>query len=105
MIFKQDKPWGNGLLSHDCHVAPVPEGNYKGVDMNCHPCQKPLSAMRWLVYALTEPGEMVASPFAGSAPCGVAAAQLGRKYHGIEIDDEYRRIAEGRIAAYGVDRR
>jgi hypothetical protein len=105
MIFKQDKPWGNGLLSHDCHVAPVPEGNYKGVDCKVHPCQKPLSVMRWLVYALTEPGEMVASPFAGVAPCGVAATQLGRKYHGIEIDDEYRRIAEGRIAAYGVDRR
>lgn len=79
----------------------MPEGNYKGVDLKQHPAQKPLSVMRWLVHALTEPGEMVVSPFCGVAPCGIAAVQLGRRYHGIEIDERYRRIAEGRIAAYG----
>ena len=32
--------------------------------------------------------------------CGVAAVQLGRRYRGIEQSAEYRKIAEGRIAAY-----
>ena len=57
--------------------------------------------MRWLINALTEPGEKVVSPFCGVAPCGIAAVQLGRKYHGIEISRKYRRIAEERIATYG----
>ena len=87
----------------DCHVAPVPEVNYGGHDLKQHPTQKPVSVMRWLVHALTEPGEMVASPFCGVAPCGVAAVQLGRKYHGIEIDERFRRAAEGRISLYGKD--
>jgi len=56
--------------------------------------------MRWLVSLLSEPGELVCSLFCGVAPCGVAAVQLGRKYRGIEQSAEYRKIAEGRIAAY-----
>jgi hypothetical protein len=57
--------------------------------------------MRWLIHALTRPGERVVSLFCGVAPCGVAALQLGRTYHGIEINPEYRWIAEARLAAYG----
>ena len=41
------------------------------------------------------------SVFSGVSPCGVAALQLGRTYHGVEIDPEYRRVAEERMAAYG----
>jgi hypothetical protein len=41
-------------------------------------------------------------PFCGVAPCGIAAVQLGRRYHGIDTDATYRRIAERRIAAYGT---
>jgi DNA modification methylase len=59
--------------------------------------------MRWLIHALTKPGETVASPFCGTAPCGIAAVQLGRKYHGIETNRRYRKIAEARIAAYGKE--
>jgi hypothetical protein len=56
--------------------------------------------MRWLINALSEPGELVCSLFCGVAPCGIAAVQLGRRYRGIEQSAEYRKIAEGRIAAY-----
>ena len=99
-----DKLWDRERHVLDCHVAPVPETTYLGEDMRQHPCQKPVSVMRWLIHALSEPGELVASNFAGVAPCGVASVQLGRRYHGIEIEPEYRRIAEGRIATYGLPR-
>ena len=57
--------------------------------------------MRWLVNACLGPRcEVVCSLFCGVAPCGVAAVQLGRRYRGIEQSAEYRKIAEGRIAAY-----
>ncbi|WP_145274033.1 DNA-methyltransferase [Tautonia plasticadhaerens] len=102
LILAEDKAWSGDLHNLDCYVAPVPQVNYSGHDLKQHPTQKPVSVMRWLVHALSEPGEMVATPFCGVAPCGVAAVQLGRKYHGIEIDERYRRIAEGRIAMYGM---
>ncbi|WP_437231198.1 DNA methyltransferase [Planctomicrobium sp. SH661] len=69
--------------------------------MRQHPCQKPVRVMRWLIHALTESGEMVCSPFCGVAPCGIAAVQLDRRFHGIDISAKYRGIAEGRIAKYG----
>ena len=99
-IITGDKRWDKEKHVLDCHVAAAPQTVYIGEDFKQHPCQKPVSAMRWLIYSLTEPGELVCSLFAGVAPCGVAAVQLGRKYRGIEQSAEYRKIAEGRIAAY-----
>ncbi len=100
-VLSKGHVWGGDLHNLDCHVAAVPQSNQNGHDLKQHPCQKPVSVMRWLINALTKPGETVASPFCGVSPCGIAAVQLGRKYHGIEINRQYRRIAEARIAAYG----
>jgi DNA modification methylase len=100
-IVTSGKQWDRELHNLDCHVAPIPQVNYREHDLKQHPCQKPVSVMRWLIHALTEPGETVASPFCGVAPCGIAATQLGRRYHGIESSANYRKIAERRITAYG----
>lgn len=66
-----------------------------------HPCQKPVSVMRWLINALSDPGDLVASPFCGVAPCGIAPIHLGRNYHGIDTNDNYRKIAQDRLRAFG----
>jgi DNA modification methylase len=57
--------------------------------------------MRWLVGNLTEPGDLVVDPFAGSGTTGIAAVQLGRRAHLIEIDAEYRDLAGERLDAWG----
>lgn len=93
--------WGDGLNDFDCHVAAVPQSNFSDENAKVHPAQKPVSVMAWLVNALTVPGELVVDPFCGSGTTGIAAAQLGRTFHGIELNREYREAAEGRIAAYG----
>lgn len=102
-VLPNGRTWGDGLHNLDCFIAPVPEGNYTGDSLKQHPCQKPLALMRWLIHALTDPGELVASPFCGVAPCGIAAVQLGRYYHGIDTNSKYRRVAESRILTYGND--
>ncbi len=99
-IVRDDKAWDTERHNLDCHVAPLPQTTYRGEELKQHPCQKPVSVMRWLINALSEPTELVCSLFCGVAPCGVAAVQLGRRYRGIEQSAEYRKIAEGRIAAY-----
>ena len=99
-VITDGKTWSTECHQLDCHVAAVPQTGYRGEDLKQHPCQKSSSAMRWLINAFSDPGAMIASVFCGVAPCGVAAVQLGRRYRGIEQSPEYRKIAEGRIAAY-----
>ena len=64
-----------------------------------HPCPKPLPWMLWLVNRATRLGETLLDPFMGSGTTGVACANLGRKFIGIEIERKYFDIACERIAA------
>lgn len=65
---------------------------------NNHPTVKPLALMRWLVRLVTPPGCTVLDPFAGSGSTGVAALEEGMQFVGIELGDEYARIAKDRLA-------
>jgi ParB family chromosome partitioning protein len=96
-----DEHWGDEFHDFDCHVAAVPQSNFNDADMKQHPAQKPVSVMRWLVNAVTRAGELVCDPFAGSGTTGIAALQLGGKFHGIENNRDYLAMAKGRIATYG----
>lgn len=64
-----------------------------------HPCAKPLPQMMWLVNRASADGETVLDPFMGSGTTGVACANLGRRFIGIEIEPRYFDIACERIAA------
>lgn len=66
---------------------------------NHHPTVKPVALMRWLVRLVARPGDTVLDPFAGSGTTGVACAEEGRDFIGIERESEYVEIAERRIAA------
>lgn len=61
-----------------------------------HPTQKPLAVMRWTLAELGLCGTVI-DPFMGSGTTGVACAQLGRKFIGIEIEPKYFDIACRRI--------
>ena len=68
-----------------------------GGDRNGHPCPKPDAIVRWLVQAFASLGESVLDPFMGSGTTGVACAQLGRRFVGIELEERYFEIACRRI--------
>jgi len=68
-----------------------------------HPTQKPVSLMQWCVNFAK--GNSVLDPFMGSGTTGVACANLGRKFIGIEICEQYFDVACERItAAYAQGR-
>ena len=48
---------------------------------------------------ICEPGGLIVDPFAGSGTTGVAALQLGYRFHGCELTSEYTAIARQRLAA------
>jgi DNA modification methylase len=75
----------------------------KGVakQSNHHPTVKPIELMRYLVRLVTPPGGIVLDPFAGSGSTGVACAEEGFGFIGIEREAEYCEIARARIENRG----
>ncbi len=61
-----------------------------------HPTQKPLELMEWCLNFFPE-ADLVFDPFMGSGTTAVACKKLGRKCVGIEIDENYFKIAQDRL--------
>ena len=62
-----------------------------------HPTQKSEKLIAKLVLASTNSGDFVLDPFLGSGTTSVVSKKLGRKYLGIELDEEYSLLAEKRL--------
>jgi len=77
----------------------------RGMVANHHPTVKPLALMRWLVKLVAQPGDVVLDPFMGSGTTGVACAEEGREFIGIEREAEYVEIARRRIEAASAQER
>lgn len=86
-------------------------GKRKGVQMhdyfyaqptafdNGHPCPKPLAWAMWLIERASKPNDIVVDGFVGSGTVCEAAKRLGRRYIGIDISEEYCKIARQRLEA------
>ncbi len=64
---------------------------------SAHLNQKPLEFMERLIYAVTEPADVVWEPFGGLASASVAAVALGRRPYAAEIDGHFAGLAEERL--------
>jgi DNA modification methylase len=62
-----------------------------------HPTQKPVALMHYLIATYTNPGDVVLDNCMGSGTTGVACAQLGRRFIGIEKEPEHFAMARKRI--------
>lgn len=62
-----------------------------------HPTQKSEKLIAKLILASTNPGDVVFDPFLGSGTSSVVAKKLGRRYLGIERNEEYCLVAERRL--------
>jgi len=70
---------------------------------NVHPTQKPVALMEYLIKTYTIPGETVLDFTCGSGTTGVAAANTGRRFIGIERDPDYFTVAQSRIRKAQAD--
>ncbi len=62
-----------------------------------HSTQKPVNLMRWLVRFFSAPDSLIVDPFMGSGSVGVACAELGRNFWGMEQKEDYYNMAERRV--------
>lgn len=67
------------------------------VQGNLHPTQKPVKLLEYLIKTYTNEGDLVLDNTMGSGSTGVAAVNTGRSFIGMELDDNYFKIAEERI--------
>ena len=66
-----------------------------------YPTQKPLKLLERIINASSEPGEIVLDPFCGCGTTADAAAELGRKYLGIDISGIAVRVMQQRLESRG----
>ena len=69
-----------------------------------HPTQKPEKLYAKLILASSRPGDIVFDPFLGSGTASVVAKKLGRRFCGIEQNEEYCLFAEKRLALAETDK-
>ena len=66
--------------------------------------KNPRRCRQYLVNQSSQPGDVVADPFMGSGSVGVAAAKLGRRFLGNDLNPEAVRLAAERLRDFGTGR-
>jgi DNA modification methylase len=62
-----------------------------------HSAAFPLDLPTWFIRLFTREGDLVLDPFVGSGTTAVAARQLGRRFVGIDISEQYCQLARERL--------
>jgi len=97
-VSKGTRNWAGRLKSDRIHCSVRPDEIAASKDF-AHSCPKPISFVNRLLGRFSSSGETILDPFMGSGTTGVACANLGRKFIGIEIEEKYFDIACERIEA------
>mgnify|MGYP005813366881 CR=1 FL=1 len=63
-----------------------------------HSATFPVALPEWFIKLFTQPGDLVLDPFNGAGTTCVAAKRQGREYLGIDLNDDYCKIAIDRVA-------
>lgn len=88
-----------GARSYDWKQIPQVKNKNKddgGIGI-IHPCQMPVDIMKWLVGIIPIEYKIL-DPFSGSGTTGVACALLDREFIGLELDEDYVKLGNARIA-------
>ena len=68
-----------------------------------HPTQKPLEIIERMVRASCPPGGLILDPFMGSGTTAIAARRCGRHFVGFELNQDYCKIIQSRLASPEAD--
>lgn len=76
------------------------QGDMKNREERVHPTQKPVVLYTWLLDRYARQGNIILDTHVGSASSLIACEMRGYQYVGFEIDPNYYRMAQNRIAEY-----
>ncbi len=80
----------------------IPQKRNRTERHNYHPTIKPVKLMSYLTVLGSRAGDTVMDPFLGSGTTSIACELLGRRWIGIELEEEYAKIASARISNFSV---
>jgi len=86
-----------GDLKKATDVIDIPSINNMAAERCGYPTQKPLALMELLVRACCPEGGLVIDPFCGSGTTCIAAAQCGRRFLGIDVNEDAVELARERL--------
>ena len=89
------KPRGRKVFNAHCKNTVF---TYSNGSSKIHPTQKNVDLFKELITDNSNEKEVVFDPFMGSGTTAVAAIDTGRNYLGFELDEEYHKLSEHRIA-------
>jgi site-specific DNA-methyltransferase (adenine-specific) len=94
-------PWESSMTTEDFmeNTLDVWEIPAESATRIGHPAPFPTELVARLIDLYTYRGDLVLDPFTGSGTAAVAAIRRGRHYVGYDVDQNYVRLAEGRVAA------
>jgi hypothetical protein len=78
--------------------------SHKGATAGDHPAVFPVALPREYLRSLTDRGDAVVDPFAGSGSTLIACEELGRRCYAMEIEPRYCDVIRSRYAAYALSR-
>lgn len=88
--YRYDPDWVQPSTVLDFKVVPNRSGKL-------HPTQKPVDLCEYLIATYTNEGDLVVDNCAGSGTTLVAAQNIGRRFIGIEKDEDYYKAALSRL--------
>lgn len=89
---------GNGIFK-DMDFSTVQEMAFINHDKDSHPHEKAISLLTRILRHSSNADSVVFDGFAGSGSVPVACESLGRKWIGVELDEQYWRMSKERIDA------
>ena len=88
----------NIIKNTDGKRLPTTVLKFNRIERPLHPTQKPVDLLEWLVKTYTNEGELVLDNCMGVGSTGIACKNLKRNFIGIEMDNEYFKIATELLA-------
>ncbi len=70
------------------------------IGIQTHPARMQMDLAAFFIQFLTDPGDLVLDPFAGSNTTGAAAEMLGRHWISVEAQEEYAEGSKGRFEKF-----
>ena len=81
-------------ISYDPYLNYVRQNGIK-----YHPARMPPDLAEFFIRFLTEPGDIVLDPFAGSNVTGYVAEKTGRRWRSVELDEDYALSSKARFSS------
>lgn len=100
-MWNKGHTWNFGKQNemHNFFESPICMGPERLKDPK-HPTQKPIAVLSHLLKIASNEGDTVLDPFMGVGSTGVAALRNGRKFIGIELEEDYFKAAQKRLSEY-----